>query len=155
MTERTTCYKIHIRIFVQLIANDTQGEQGCIWECCSMAEMYYKVKRTHNLSKAQSRMDGGELCCTNSPPSTHQITHRRKRNYNGKRGRNILINAIAAVIGRGVVQIILRPVSSIMFYSLVWIRSSCRILTALLRNSCYRMHMEKVCATSFAKLWLK
>ena len=45
-------------------------------------------------------------------------THRRKGNYNGKskRGRNILINAIAAVIGCDVVQIILRPVSSILFY---------------------------------------
>ena len=37
-------------------------------------------------------------------------------NYNGKRGRNILINAIVAVIGCGVVQIVLRPVSSILFY---------------------------------------
>ena len=44
--------------------------------------------------------------------TTHRT--RRKGNYTGKRGRNILINAIAAVIGCGVVQIILRPVSSIL-----------------------------------------
>ena len=37
--------------FVQLTANDTQGEQLCVCECCSMAEMYYKVKPTHNYCK--------------------------------------------------------------------------------------------------------
>ena len=50
-----TIYRMSKTGFVQLTANDTQGEQLCICECCSMAEMYYKVKRTHNIAKAQSR----------------------------------------------------------------------------------------------------